>query len=265
MKCVLSLGLGVQSSCLALMAREDEVTPMPDCAIWADTGSEARWTYSWLDVLIPMLPFPVYRVCQGEGLLPNVKLPLRQDYKVTLPAFTESQTERGQLRRQCTSDFKVKPINRKLRQLAGIAHKRTPTEPIVTMWLGISLDEVGRMKSNREPWIENRWPLIEKRMTRSDCLLWMERHGYPRPGKSSCVFCPFHSDGEWADVRQNDPDGWQTALQVDELIRDGVRGRPERLYLHGSLKPLAEVDLRTDAERGQLDLWGNECSGYCHT
>jgi len=34
----LSLGAGVQSTTLALMAAHGEVGPMPDCAIFADTG-----------------------------------------------------------------------------------------------------------------------------------------------------------------------------------------------------------------------------------
>jgi hypothetical protein len=36
---VLSLGAGVQSTTLALLAAHGEVGPMPDCAIFADT----RW------------------------------------------------------------------------------------------------------------------------------------------------------------------------------------------------------------------------------
>ena len=39
---VLSLGAGVQSTTLALMAAHGEIGPMPDCAIFADTGWEPR-------------------------------------------------------------------------------------------------------------------------------------------------------------------------------------------------------------------------------
>lgn len=34
----LSLGAGVQSTTMALMAAHGEIGPMPDCAIFADTG-----------------------------------------------------------------------------------------------------------------------------------------------------------------------------------------------------------------------------------
>ena len=39
---VLSLGAGVQSTTLALMAAHGEIGPMPDAAIFADTGWEPQ-------------------------------------------------------------------------------------------------------------------------------------------------------------------------------------------------------------------------------
>lgn len=38
----LSLGAGVQSTTMALMAAHGEIGPMPDCAIFADTGWEPK-------------------------------------------------------------------------------------------------------------------------------------------------------------------------------------------------------------------------------
>ena len=37
---IISLGAGVQSSTMALMAACGEITPMPQCAIFADTQAE---------------------------------------------------------------------------------------------------------------------------------------------------------------------------------------------------------------------------------
>jgi hypothetical protein len=42
---VLSLGAGVQSTTLALMAAQGEIQPLPDCAIFADTGWEPATVY----------------------------------------------------------------------------------------------------------------------------------------------------------------------------------------------------------------------------
>ena len=64
--CVLSLGAGVQSTTMALMAAQGEFDKMPDCAIFADTGYEPAGVYTHLDWLEAQLPFPVHRVTAGN-------------------------------------------------------------------------------------------------------------------------------------------------------------------------------------------------------
>ena len=81
------------------------------------------------------------------------------------------------------------------------------------------------MKPSFEPLQVNRWPLIERGMTRQNCLSWLDRHDSPRPPKSSCVACPFHSDAEWRRLR-DDPEAWDSAIVVDAAIRRGLRGHP---------------------------------------
>ena len=61
---VLSLGAGVQSTTLALMAAAGEM-PMPDCAIFADTQWEPAAVYEHLAKLEATLPFPIYKVTAG--------------------------------------------------------------------------------------------------------------------------------------------------------------------------------------------------------
>lgn len=62
---VLSLGAGVQSTTLALMATKGEIEA-PDCAIFADTGWEPKAVYRHLQWLEDVLPFPVHRVSAGD-------------------------------------------------------------------------------------------------------------------------------------------------------------------------------------------------------
>ena len=62
---IISLGAGVQSSTMALMAAHGEL-PRPDCAIFADTQWEPKQVYEHLDWLEKQLPFPVYRVSSGN-------------------------------------------------------------------------------------------------------------------------------------------------------------------------------------------------------
>ena len=261
---VISLGAGVQSSTLALMFATGELSPMPDCAIFSDTGAEPRAVYEWLDWLEAQLPFPVYRIMKAEGLRQNIIDSIAGARFAGAPFFTESQSsDGGQLRRQCTREFKVEPITKKLRELVGLKYReRAPREILVTQYIGISYDEMIRMKPSHEHWIEHKWPLVDLGMRRLDCLQWMDRHGYPRPPRSACTFCPYHSDDEWKRLKES-PADWNAAVEIDELIRNGVRGTTEKLYLHRSLKPLTEVDFSSPEDMGQQNLFGAECEGMC--
>lgn len=261
---ILSLGAGVQSSTLALMIKHGEVEPV-DAAIFADTGAEPKGVYAWLDWLESQVPFPVHRVMHKDGLLENIKESIKGGRFAGAPFYTESDTSAGgTLRRQCTREFKVQPITQKLRELCGLAKGQRAGKAIrVVQYIGISWDEVQRMKPSREAWIKHEWPLIDRRMTRQHCLQWMADKSYPLPVKSACTFCPYHNDGLWRDMKLNDPESWQQAVDVDRMIRGGVRGTSQKLYLHRSMKPLEEVDFRNAEDFGQIDAFGNECEGMC--
>jgi hypothetical protein len=210
-----------------------------------------------------VLPFPVHVVSDGkirEGLIRGAQ----GERWASIPAFTKSKSGKvGMIRRQCTKELKIVPIRRKVRELAGIAGKRSPKYPIVEQWIGISFDEVIRMKPSFEAWQVNRFPLIEKGMTRRDCLRWLEKHGYPTPPKSACIGCPFHSNRTWRQMRDQDQDAWADAVTIDRMIRSGFRGLCGEVFLHRSCVPLDEADLDTLGDKGQLDLFANECEGMC--
>ena len=207
------------------------------------------------------------QIVSGGDLRADLLRAGRGERWASIPAFTRTvrgvRVEIGMIRRQCTKDYKIVPIRRQVRALAGLTRRRSPKAPIVEQWIGISLDEAIRMKPSFEDWQVNRWPLIEQRMSRRDCLRWLERHGYPIPPKSSCVGCPFHSDDAWRMIRDEDETAWTQALEVDRAIRVGLRGIRGEVFLHRSAVPLDEVDLSTPSDAGQLDLWPNECSGLC--
>jgi hypothetical protein len=263
---IISLGAGVQSSTMALMAASGEITTMPTAAIFADTGAEPRKVYEWLDWLETQLPFPVHRVGPGdlrETIVAAMTGEGRMDGRP--PFYTQSG---GMLNRQCTGDFKIDPIRVKAREMIGLTRgQRGPNHIAAVMWIGISTDEAQRMKPSQHHYIEHRWPLIDLGMSRQSCLLWMSSHGYERPPKSACTFCPYHDDAMWRDMKENDPESWADAIAIDELIRPGIPGpkRPDGdgWYLHRSRKPLAEVDLRTAEDAGQLSMFDDECAGIC--
>lgn len=290
----LSLGAGVQSTTMALMAAHGAIGPMPDCAIFADTGWEPKAVYDHLAWLMSpnVLPFPVHVVSAGNIREQLIAAGYGERW-ASIPAFTRTVTPAGaelpvldedddgeivtigkrqtsketvsigMIRRQCTTEFKIVPIRRKVRELAGLTRKRSPVYPVVEQWIGISTDEIIRAKPSFEAWQVKRFPLIEQRMSRADCLAWLTRHDYPLPPKSACIGCPFQDDARWRHMRDHDPGAWFDAITVDRAIRTGLRGIRGEVFLHRSAVPLEEADLATLADHGQLDLWANECEGMC--
>ena len=263
---VISLGAGVQSSVMALMAAHGEIEPMPDAAIFADTQWEPRGVYEHLDWLEEQLPFPIYRV--SEGNIRELSLgTLRKEWAPAIPVFISTE-KGGMAPRQCTFNFKIKPIERQIRSLLNLKKgQRVPKNTVVESWIGISRDEVVRAKDSRTKWVTNRHPLIEKRMTRYQCLLWFQEK-YPDRNlvRSACIGCPYHNNNEWRNIRDNDSESWNDLVEFDHALRSGTRhafGMKAPVYLHIDLKPIDEVDLSTEQDKGQLDMFGEECEGMC--
>lgn len=268
----LSLGAGVQSTCLALMCKHGEIEPMPDAAIFADTKAEPDEVYRHLDWLESVLPFPVYRVSAGSltEMITRPHQNKKGEYSIRnqIPAWVETDGQSGITLRSCTTDFKIRPLLKKQRELAKI--KRGQKHATSTSYIGISLDEIQRMKESREKWCVNRWPLVEQRMTRHDCKLWLGRNGYPEPPRSACVYCPFHSNSEWQRLKTNDPKSFAEAVRVEKEMQNlntaaknsGAKGFLRQTpYLHKSCKPIDQIDF--EADKNQMDLFQNECDGMC--
>jgi hypothetical protein len=259
---------------MALMAAAGEITPMPAAAIFADTQAEPASVYRWLDWLETQLPFPVHRVTAGSLEREAVTFRTSKSGKVytktNIPWFTLSKDNQiGTIQmRQCTQDYKLEPIRKAVRQLAGITRGQKSVG--VIQWIGISLDEIYRMKESREPWQTNRWPLVDLRMNRVDCLRWMEAKGFPKPPRSACVFCPFHNDAEWQRLKRDEPEEFERAVAFERAVKE-TKGKMVNinatLFLHRSCVPLDQVDLSTEEERGQTSMFdngfNNECEGMC--
>ena len=247
MKHIISLGAGVQSSTMALMAARGEITPMPEAAIFADTQWEPAEVTRHLDWLETQLPFPVYRVTRG-----NLREKILTGEYSDVPFFTDN----GLGRRQCTYQFKLRPLRKEVRS----RYKSTYKNPL-TMWIGISRDEVFRRKESNVKYIQNRWPLLDMGMRRHDCIDWFaDRYPGRALPRSACLGCPFHTDAEWRHLRDGDQTEWLQTLSDDDAIRST---RPTNQFMHSSLKPLREADIDSLEDKGQGNLFDNECEGMC--
>lgn len=253
---LLSLGAGVQSTTLALMAAEGAL-PGLDGAIFADTGWEPRAVYEHLFRLRDVLEgagIPLHLV--GNGNLRKDAIDPQHRY-ASIPYFVRNPDgSDGMGRRQCTSEYKLAPINRKVRELLGAAapdFRRVPKGNTAEQWIGFSTDEIGRVDNkNNVRYVAKRYPLLDLGMSRTDCERWLHSRGWTSVVKSACVGCPFHGDRQWRDMRDNRPDEWADAVAFDEAIRKGgARGLPlnGEAFLHASRVPLsiAPIDWKSRA------------------
>lgn len=253
--------------------------PKPDVAIFADTGHEPRFgrvhnpqdgtwieggIYGWLDWLAPRLLFPLHRVATGDLAADSIRTKRSgKSGKVysrnLIPAFVlKDDGKKGILGRKCTADYKIAPIQRRVREMLGprltawrrvhraalkemAAYERAlkaakrdktplPTFPreawdkmqndaLVVMQIGISTDEAQRMKPSRMPYIRSVWPLIDLNMSRSACIQWMTDRGFPVAPRSACTFCPFHGDEEWIRLRDESPADFAAAVQFEKDLQ----------------------------------------------
>lgn len=261
---VLSLGAGVQSTTLALMAAHGEID-MPDVAIFADTHWEPQVVYDHLAWLrsANVLPFPINIVSRGdirEGIRDRRK-PAAGRVAAIPWHIVNPDGSTGLGRRQCSSEYKLTPIMHEIRRLLGKPGRAKIAKGVVEVLIGISWDERDRINPARQQYMVNRYPLLEKQMRRHDCLLWLERHDYPKPPKSSCIGCPFHNNDYWRELRDKHPGEFAEAVKYDALLRTGnARGMRGAEFMHDSHKPLAEADL---SKPPQGDLFRNDCGNTC--
>jgi hypothetical protein len=228
----LSLGAGVQSTTLALLAVEG-VLPKPDVAIFADTGWEPQAVYAHLERLAVVLEaegIPLFKVSKGN--LRSDAIDPAHRY-ASVPYFVRNPDgSEGMGRRQCTSEYKLAPIKRKVRELLGAAEpnfRRVPKGRVCEQWVGFSTDEIQRVDDGKHnpQYLKTRYPLLELGMSRKDCMRWLDAAaGRPKRALASA----------------DHPDEWADAVAFDEAIRKGgSRGMPlnGEAFLHRSRVPLS--------------------------
>jgi hypothetical protein len=273
---ILNLGAGVQSTALYLMFLQGEFEKKLDYAIFADTQEEPESVYKHLAWL---------RSLGGPTILTDTAGKLGDDLIhgkhgsgqrfASIPAFTSATPGQtgGMLRRQCTAEYKIDVCERIIRRQVVVLEprQRMPKGVKIVQYFGLSYDEPRRVSKvkNRfvgHPWGEGRFPLFDLEMTRSDCVAYLKEQQIPHEvPRSACVFCPFKSNEEWRLLRENDPQGWTRAVEVDEASRTpgsiANRNMNQSIYLHRSCLPLVGVDL------GVRDVAGGvaqgECEGMC--
>lgn len=286
---VLNLGAGVQSTALYLMALRGEVRRF-DVAIFADTQDEPKAVYAHLEWL-KSLGGPEILIrsagCLGDDLVHGrrsydraVSAPTKGGRFAAIPAFTTANggVDVGMTRRQCSNEYKTEVIERAIRRdVCGLKpRQRVPKGVTVNQYFGISLDEASRATRiyerfhvTEESKFFPHFPLIDRMMTRANCLEWLAGYGVPHhTPRSACVYCPFHSDAEWQHLKDAGGPDWARLVQIDHALREpGTRateGMLQVMFLHRTCKPIDEIEFkpRVNVKEQQLGF-GYECEGVC--
>jgi hypothetical protein len=281
----LSLGAGVQSTCLLMLGIRGEIE-RPDHIIFADTGFEPLAVYEhleWCKRQAEKAGIPLHVVKAkmdmregfdgfeaGTNKFWNERPPFYVENKKDMQ-YSDGEKEysikagRGTMLRQCTRDAKIKPIERKQKELMGFKTSRGIPDGAAIVQIGISTDEARRASPSTVRWIERDYPLIDPlKWSRADCQAWWE-HEYPHVSlpSSSCIICPYKTSRMWARMKQDQPEDFADACDLDDRFRAAfLRRTKQTVYIHRDFVPLREANL--NETQGSFDLEDAiYCAGGC--
>jgi len=268
MKEIISYGGGTQSTALVLMGLNGEFDlPRPDFAVFADTGGEPQFIYDYLDYFVKYCKekydFDIHVIKHKKGLVHRLLEEIHKArdgkfYSNSAPPFY--YMENGQVKmfmRQCTSDYKVHPITK------FINSQLERKEPY-RLWMGISFEERQRMRISTIKRRKNFYPLVENYVKRMGSVQYVIDQGLKAPQRSSCYFCPFHSDRYWKWLKKDHPGEFAKAVDFESKVQKRVNGHlNESVYLHRSCVPLDQVRFEDDSQLNLFPELIDECEGYC--
>jgi hypothetical protein len=291
---VLSLGGGQQSTAVYLLAAngDEGVAPL-DYAIFADTGEEPKWVYETVEALRsyrtpegkPGAPILVRWLTDSEGKQVRLGDNLVEGQAgrfASIPAFIKhlDQFDRhgnaqGKGRRQCTREFKTGVVELAIRrELLGLEKGQAYRGPRITQVFGLDRSEGRRIVRVKDRLAGGAisvgdFPLWDLEWKRADCVDYLASLvGWDQEVRqSACTFCPLVPNSFRARLRDLDPEGHRRACEIDAALRQAdsiaTKALDGELYVHRSMRPLAEVDLDRD-DRGLLApaMFG-DCEGLC--
>lgn len=258
----LSLGAGVQSSCVLYMMIDGAIEKA-DHAIFADTGWEPKAVYEHVEYLKPLMEaagIKFHQVSNG-----NIREESMSGER-TIPLFVHNkQGKVGMMDRRCTFRYKVDPLIKKQRRLVYLMPNQRYDGHLATTIFGISAEESRRMRDAAYPWMKHEYPLVDMKMTRADCIAYAKEHGYNVPPRSACIGCAYKSTAAWVQMREESPDDWQDVVEFDRALR--AEARPKNLiadvFLHRSGIPIEDVVFPDSGSADDRSHFDEDCSGSC--
>jgi len=236
---VFSFGGGVQSTACMVLAAQGKIDYK--VFLFADTGDEHPETYDYLEnVHKPFaekhgLELHCLKRTWRDGSQYSIRENIdRLKSAIPIPVYLESGMPR---QRHCTADWKINVVYKWEKQ-----HGATGDSPALC-GLGISTDEIQRIRTSIKDFQINDYPLIDLRLTRNDCHRIVKEAGLPQAPRSACFYCPYHSTDYWLDLREQRPDLFEQAVELEAEMSKRTQkafGSTARLWRKGSLSRLPD-------------------------
>jgi hypothetical protein len=204
MKLVVSCGLGVDSTALIVLLKQQE--RFPDLIIFADTGGEKPETYHYKKI------FERWLVDNGFPPLVTVRHSRRRK-GVTVNSLEEECLAGQRLpgiaygKKNCSISWKKEPAERYVKKWANGCS--------VSWLLAFNADELRRAI----PRPGCQYPLIEAGWGRKRCLTEIHKAGLPLPAKSACFFCPSSKKHEIKALARKYPDLANRAIKIEQSAK----------------------------------------------
>jgi hypothetical protein len=249
---VWSCGGGTQSGAIAVLIGSGKL-PRPDLCFMTNTGREKSGTWPFVEAFIRPHLAKVgaeLQIIQSSDFGGGTLFGGEDGISPLMPGFTTQSGSVGKLSPFCSGSWKTDVGERYLRSL-GIETARN--------WIGISTNELKRVRKQHRPWLELYYPLVfAVPMSRQQCVELIRSTGWTGPiPHSACYMCPNMSDAEWIDLKTNWPEDFAAACAVEAQ----VRLIDPHFYCHPSCVPLGLVDFTAQgtmfADRG--------CTAGCFT
>ena len=216
MKKYLSFGAGVNSTALMLLLLDEGVEFE---TVFIDTGCEKPETYEYLNLL------------NREGYKITRIIPKVEGYTNLYDYFWHWKIIPLMRYRICTLKFKTQPVDKYIQK---------PCE----LMIGYDFSERKRRHLKDRKGITHIFPLIDKKITREQCIKIIKEHDLAVPVKSSCYLCPFQSKNQWKQLRDIHPDLFKKAMALEENAR--TRDLAKELYRGGTLSSIWQDNKLTD-------------------
>lgn len=232
-------GGGVDSTAIAVLICQGELPP-PDYAWIVDVGYEPQSTWDYVhNVLQPNLANVgvTLHILRTTDYTHNDLV--RLGYP-TIPAYRKREDGSIQkLHTHCSNGWKARVAERWLRSQGVKA---------IEQWVGIAAEETRRIRESDKAWVRLRYPLVERGLSRADCLYLIGQAGWPMPERSSCYLCPHRSQGDWRRLAARNYEDFRRAVEAEKVIQ---KTNPD-IYLHRSGLPL-DVAVNGCMRAGEAD------------